>query len=180
MGNRIIQNPGRRNFLRIVPAAAATLTLANTSIFSSVAVAQGAPPQSDPAFQVIPAQTLQEDAQAQFGKPGSNTLVNDPNFTFVLFAEKTHAAQEFEWHEGRDHVFYVVEGSTTYELGGTPRGGHGNGPGEWLAPVSEGATHVTLNKGDTVVIRRGTPHKRTTPESVILILTSPMGFAKTT
>jgi mannose-6-phosphate isomerase-like protein (cupin superfamily) len=99
-------------------------------------------------------------------------------FTVVLTAEMAKSPKEFEWHEGRDHIVQILDGSTVYEVGGTPKGGHSKGPGEWLAPVSEGAATFTLKKGDMLVIPRGTPHKRSTAESVSLILISPMGSAK--
>ena len=62
-----------------------------------------------------------------------------------------------------------------YELGGTPQGGHNTKPGEWLAPASEGATKMTLHKGDWLLIPRGTPHKRTTETSVTFALISTTG-----
>jgi mannose-6-phosphate isomerase-like protein (cupin superfamily) len=46
-------------------------------------------------------------------------------------------------------------------------------PGEWRGPESIGATRLTLRKGDTLVIPRGTPHKRTTLGSVTFTLISP-------
>jgi mannose-6-phosphate isomerase-like protein (cupin superfamily) len=95
----------------------------------------------------------------------------------VLTTEKTKSGKEFEWHEGRDHIFQILEGSTVYELGGTPKNQHSTGPGEWLAPESEGAVKMTLNKGDMLVVPRGTPHKRTTAESVTFYLISPQGTA---
>ena len=98
--------------------------------------------------------------------------------TPVLTTEEKKSAKEFEYHEGRDHIFQVLEGATTYELGGTPTNPRNTKPGEWLAPGSEGATTVTLRKGDMLVIPRGTPHKRTTETSVTFYLISTMGTAK--
>jgi mannose-6-phosphate isomerase-like protein (cupin superfamily) len=95
-----------------------------------------------------------------------------------MTTEVAHAAKEFEWHEGRDHIVQIVEGSTVYELGGTPKGTHGNNgkPGEYLAPESDGATKLTLKKGDMVTIPRNTPHKRSTAESVTFLLISSQGM----
>ena len=90
----------------------------------------------------------------------------------IIYTQKAKNAKEFEWHEGRDHVFHILDGSTVYELGGTPKNGHTTKPGEWLAPESEGAKTVTLSKGDILVIPRGTPHKRSTKESVTFLLIS--------
>ncbi len=58
---------------------------------------------------------------------------------------------------------------------GTPKNAHSPKPGEWLAPESEGATTITLNKGDMLVIPRGTPHKRSTAGIVTFTLISPQG-----
>jgi quercetin dioxygenase-like cupin family protein len=96
-------------------------------------------------------------------------------FTAVLTVEEKHAATEFEWHEGRDHLFQVVDGTTVYEIGGTPQNGRNTKPAEWLAPASAGATKMTLHKGDWLIIPRGTPHKRTTEGSVTFFLISTTG-----
>jgi mannose-6-phosphate isomerase-like protein (cupin superfamily) len=176
MNRSAIENSGRRKFLRAAPAAAAAgFALSDLSFFSSLAAAQGAPPAGGPSFQVFTAETIQGDASALDASPGNNNLVDDKTFTVVLTTEKAKAGKEFEWHEGRDHIFQILDGSTIYEVGGTPKGGHSTKPGEWLAPESEGATRFTLNKGDMLVIRRGTPHKRTTKESVTFTLISPQG-----
>ena len=94
----------------------------------------------------------------------------------MLTTEEKHYAKEFEWHEGRDHIVQILEGTTIYELGGTPAGAHNNKlPTEWLAPTSTGATRMTLHKGDMLVIPRGTPHKRSTEGSVTFYLISTTG-----
>jgi ribosomal protein L16 Arg81 hydroxylase len=64
-----------------------------------------------------------------------------------------------------------------YQVGGTPKNGRNIRPGEWLAPESEGATTLTLKKGDMLIIPRNTPHKRSTEGTVTLTLVSPMGMA---
>ncbi len=175
MGNRTIRNPGRRSFLRTVPvAAAASLTLADAMLLSHYAAAEGAAFAPSSAHQVIRAQTIQDDIRALEANPGNKTLVDEPHFTMVLTVEKKATAKRFEWHEYRDHLFYIYDGWTIYEVGGTPQHGYSTGPGEWLAPASEGATKITLRKGDYLVIPRGTPHKRITPESVTLTLVAPM------
>jgi mannose-6-phosphate isomerase-like protein (cupin superfamily) len=178
MNRSAIESPGRRKFLFAAPAAAAAgFALADASLFSSLAAAQrDAPPASGPSFQVFTAETIQGDVGALDANPGNNNLVDDKTFTVVLTTEKTKAGKEFEWHEGRDHIFQILDGSTIYEVGGTPKGGHSTKPGEWLAPESEGATRVALNKGDMLIIRRGTPHKRTTKESVTFTLISAQGI----
>jgi mannose-6-phosphate isomerase-like protein (cupin superfamily) len=176
MGDFAIQNCDRRDFLRALPvAAAAGLSLGDALASPLPAAAQAAPAGGGAAFQLFPAATLGDDAKALDASPGNNNLVDDKTFSVVLTTEKAKSAAEFEWHEGRDHIFQIVDGSTVYELGGTPKNAHSKGPGEWLAPESDGATTYTLNKGDMLVIRRGTPHRRRTAESVTFILISPQG-----
>jgi mannose-6-phosphate isomerase-like protein (cupin superfamily) len=173
--SNFVEDPGRRWFLRSAPvAAAAGFALADASLFSTSASAQGA---AAPSFQLFSAATLGDDIKALDAAPGNNNLINDKTFVMMLTVEKAKSAPEFEWHEGRDHVFHIIDGSTVYELGGTPKGGHSTKPGEWLAPESDGATTVTLNKGDLLVVRRGTPHRRKTADSVTLLLISPQGTA---
>lgn len=126
-------------------------------------------------FQVFTAEALAGDAKALQGSPGNNNLVTLKNVTVVLTTETAKSAKEFEWHEGRDHVVQIVEGSTVYEVGGTPRDGRKTKPGEWLARACDGATKLTLKKGDMLTVPRGTPHKRSTAGSVTFVLISPMG-----
>jgi quercetin dioxygenase-like cupin family protein len=181
MSNFAIKNPSRRNFLRTAPvAAAAGLALADASLFASRAAGQSAAPAAPAAFQLFTAQTIQEDSKALQAKPGNKNLVDQKNlpFSVVLTTETAKSAKEFEWHESRDHIFQVLEGSTVYEVGGTPKDGRAIRPGEWLAPAAEGATSITLNKGDMLVIPRGTLHKRSTAGSVTFTLISPSGIVK--
>ena len=170
----MVNQASRRLFLRNAPVAAATVGLALSDLPLSASA------QTGPAakFQVFTAQELADDAKALEAKPGNNNLVDIKSATVVMTTEVTHAAKEFEWHEGRDHIVQILDGSTVYELGGTPKGTHGNNgkTGEYLAPESEGATKMTLKKGDMVTIPRGTPHKRSTADSVTFILISSQGM----
>jgi mannose-6-phosphate isomerase-like protein (cupin superfamily) len=167
-----VERSGRRSFLRALTGVAAA------GIALDGAHALRADGQSDGpggGFTLFTAETLADDLKALDAAPGNNNLVQEKSFTVTLTTEKAKSAAEFEWHEGRDHIFQILEGSTVYELGGTPKGAHSKGPGEWLAPESEGAAMVALHKGDMLVVRRGTPHRRKTAESVALLLISPQG-----
>jgi mannose-6-phosphate isomerase-like protein (cupin superfamily) len=169
-------NSSRRNFLLTASVAAtAGITLGDARLFAAPAEGQSATPAAPAGVQLFTAKTLDGDIHAMQSAPGNNTIVNDKNFVVILTVEKAKAAKEFEYHYGRDHVFHILDGSTVYEVGGTPKGAHTTGPGEWLAPESEGAITYSLNKGDVLVVPRGTPHKRITKDSVVLLLVSPMG-----
>jgi mannose-6-phosphate isomerase-like protein (cupin superfamily) len=175
MPNASISNPARRKFLRAVPAAAAAgFTLTRASLFASSGAAQDMS-SSALTFKLYKAQEIQDDLNALAANPGNNNLVQEKSFVVVLTTEKAKTAPEFEWHEHRDHIFQILDGSTVFEIGGTPKGAHSKAPGEWLAPESEQHQTVTLNKGDMLVIARGTPHRRITAGSVTFSLISPQG-----
>jgi len=176
MRNAAVKNPSRRRFLRTAPAAAAAgFALTDASLFAATAAAQAPAEAGAPTFQLFTAQQIQADIKALQESPGNNNLVQGKNFTVVLTTEVAKSGKEFEWHEGRDHVFQIIEGSTVYEVGGTPKNGRNTRPGEWLAPESEGAQTFTLHKGDMLVIPRNTPHRRSTTGSVTFTLISPQG-----
>ena len=108
---------------------------------------------------------------------GNKNLV-DPTkipLAVVITTETAKNAAEFEWHEGRDHLVQMIDGTTLYEVGGTPKNGRNTKPGEWLAPESEGARKVVLKKGDMLLIPRNTPHKRSTAGTMTLMLISSYG-----
>jgi quercetin dioxygenase-like cupin family protein len=171
-----LTNAGRREFLRAAPlAAAAGVTLANSSFLAPMASGQGAANTGPAGFQLFRAQEIQDDVKALQASPGNNNLVKGKNFTVVLTVEKEKSAQEFEWHEERDHILLVLDGETVYQVGGTPKDAHSIGPGEWHAPEAVGATTLTLHKGDMLVIPRGTLHKRSTEGTVTFMLISPQG-----
>ena len=174
----MLRDASRRNFIRTAPlaAAAASLPLTDKLLFA----AQAIPPTSAVPFQLVTAAQLAEDAAKLQAAPGNTNLFQDKSLplTVVLTVEHQATARDFEFHEGRDHIVQIVDGSTPYEVGGTPQGAHGTGPGEWHAPTSAGSTTYTLNKGDMLIIPRNTPHKRTTATSVTFLLISTPGAVK--
>lgn len=176
-----IDNPGRRNFLRVAPvAAAAGFALADTS--SRALPAANSSQGGTVKFRHFGAQEIAKDMRTLEANPGNITLVEEKggiDFSMVMTTEKAKNAPEFESHQHRDHILQILEGSTIYEVGGTPKGGRMIGPGEWRGPEAVGATKLTLNKGDQLIIPRGTPHKRSTADSVTLLLISPGEPAKT-
>ncbi len=178
MTSVVLKNPDRREFLRAVPAgAAAGFTIANGSLFAPVGHAQPQNAAGAASFQLFTAQQIQDDVRALQASPGDNNLLQGKNFKVALTVETAKSAKEFEWHEGRDHILLVLDGETVYQVGGTPKGAHSMGPGEWHALDAEGATTLTLKKGDMLVIPRRTLHKRSTAGSVTFYLISPQGTA---
>ena len=173
------KNTSRRNFLRTAPvAAAAGFTLTD----ALMAMAQAAPGADvNAAAQPVKlwtAKELADDITALDAKPGDNRLYDSKSIPvqIILTTEKHKSATEFEWHEGRDHLLYVLDGSTLYEVGGTPTGTKVMpGTGEWHATGSTGSKSILLVKGDLLLIPRGTLHKRSTEDSVTFYLISPYG-----
>ena len=181
MGKLDLQNPNRRTFLRTVPvAAAASLALADASMFSSIAEAQAAKPSSDGTYTYFSKEQLDGFIKEEGANGTKSLFLKDQQSDIALHVETAFQAKEYEWHEYRDHVFYVLDGSTLLEIGGTPKGTHKLSSGEWLAPTSEGAAKVTLNKGDMLIIPRGTVHKRTTTGNATFFLIAPRGAVPTT
>lgn len=166
----------RRNFLKAAPlVAAVSLPLTEKFLFASGAAQVAAP---EP-FQLFSAGKLADAMKMLQAKPGNDNLFDSKTLplTIVMTTEDKKSGKEFEYHEGRDHIFQILDGATKYEVGGTPKNARETKPGEWLAPESEGATALELKKGDMLVLPRGTPHKRSTETSVTFILISTTGSA---
>jgi lysophospholipase L1-like esterase/mannose-6-phosphate isomerase-like protein (cupin superfamily) len=85
--------------------------------------------------------------------------------------EKDMAAANAEVHDASDDVYYVLDGSATLTLGGTLDGAKEIEPGEWRGPLISGGQKVVINKGDLIIVPRGTPHQRsTTGQNFTMIL----------
>jgi mannose-6-phosphate isomerase-like protein (cupin superfamily) len=175
----MVNDRTRRSFLRTAPLAAAVTLSLTDKLASASDRGQSAGSTAPQPFQVFTAEKLADAMKALQAKPGNDNLYEPKALplTIVMTTEEKKSAKEFEYHEGRDHIFLILDGTTKYELGGMPKNARNTKPGEWLAPASEGATTLTLKKGDMLVIPRGTPHKRTTEGSVTLTLISTTGTA---
>jgi mannose-6-phosphate isomerase-like protein (cupin superfamily) len=172
MENSELRNSDRRRFLIAAPISAGSV-LIDRALIPPAAFAQTATISGSSSFTLFSASSLADIFKSLADTSSSKIIYHDNNVSIMLTVEKSSAAKEFEWHENRDHVFHILQGSTIYELGGKPKDAHNTGPGEWLAPDSDGSKMVTLSAGDVLVVPRGTPHRRRTPESVTLILVSP-------
>lgn len=169
-----------RQFMRNLQSRRTLLKTASLATAAALAgkapaTAQTAAPMKPEPFKFFPEARIAEAVHNTQAKPGNeNLLTVGPQlpFSVTITTEVKKSGVEFEYHEGRDHIFQILEGTTVYELGGTPQNGRVIKPGEWLAPKSEGFSTVTLHKGDLLTIPRGTPHRRRTEGSVTLMLTS--------
>jgi mannose-6-phosphate isomerase-like protein (cupin superfamily) len=144
-------------------------------------VAQRKPSEATRPVVVMSSQSL--DDLKQKLQPGNKTeeLIDSAGMQLRVAVQhesnKTGAAAEL--HDASDDVYYVLEGSATLVLGGkleTPKEAE---PGEWRSPrIIDGKT-FEIGKGDLVVVPRGTPHQRSTPNKdftmiLIKIYTEPL------
>ena len=87
-------------------------------------------------------------------KPGPTAL------EIVLRHEDDYEQAELELHDGKDHVFFVVDGQASLVLGGELASPREVSPGEWKAPRSTNSRTDDVRKGDLVYIPHGTVHGR--------------------
>jgi mannose-6-phosphate isomerase-like protein (cupin superfamily) len=167
-----VKKQTRRKFLRAASVSAAAIGLPLSGHFGA-ATAEAQVFLSEP-FQLVTADRIKTALTALDAKPGNDNVFGAKilPFTMALTVEKNKVDTQFEYHEDRDHLFQILDGSTTYEVGGTPQGGHSEQPGQWHSPASVGASTITLRKGDMLLIPRGMPHKRSTENSVTFMLIS--------
>lgn len=79
----------------------------------------------------------------------------------AVFHDEKRENEPIEVHDGSDDIYYVLDGTATLLLGGSLVDANEISPGEWRAKTSTGGQRVTINKGDLIVVPRGTPHQRT-------------------
>jgi mannose-6-phosphate isomerase-like protein (cupin superfamily) len=127
-------------------------------------VAQRKPSEATRPVVVMSAQSV-NDLKEKL-KPGNKTeeLIDSAGGELRVAIQhennKTGAAAEL--HDASDDVYYVLEGSATLVLGGKLDAPKEVEPGEWRSPKIIDGKVYEINKGDLVVVPRGTPHQRST------------------
>lgn len=141
-------------------------------ISATTASAQRKPSEATRPVVVMSAQSL--DDLKQKLKPGNKTedLIDSAGMELRVAVQhennKTGAAAEL--HDASDDVYYVLEGGATLVLGGKLDAPKEVEPGEWRSPkIIDGKT-FEITKGDLVVVPRGTPHQRVTPNREFTML----------
>lgn len=164
----------RRNFLLTAPLAAAAVSPLTDALLHASTAGQAEQPALPVPFKLFTADEMAANLKDVQSNHSVRTLVSPKgtDVTMAINEESSKIAKEFEYHAKRDHVFQVLAGETTYELGGTPKNPRETKPGEFLAPESEGFKKVTLKRGDYLLVPRMTPHRRITEGSVSLLLIS--------
>ncbi len=91
---------------------------------------------------------------AAFAKGGPLLTTNN----FKVQAGRREVAGEVEVHEHDTDIFYVLEGSATFVIGGTVVQPRTVAPGETRAKAIADGEARELNKGDIIVIPTRVPH----------------------
>jgi mannose-6-phosphate isomerase-like protein (cupin superfamily) len=142
----------------------AALLLTATAVISAAQSPQRKPSEATRPVVVKSAQSL-DDLKQQL-KPGNKTeeLIDSAGMELRVAIQhennRTDAAAEL--HDASDDVYYVLEGAATLMLGGKLESPKEVEPGEWRSPRIIDGKAYEINKGDLVVVPRGTPHQRST------------------
>ena len=115
-------------------------------------------------FVVLPAQSL-ADLEKKL-RPDNKTedLIGGEGMQLRVAVqhEKNKSDSDAELHDASDDVYYVLEGSATLTLGGKLDAPREAQPGEWRSKRIIGGKAIEINKGDLIIVPRGTPHQRST------------------
>lgn len=79
----------------------------------------------------------------------------------AVFHDEKRENDNFELHDASDDIYYVLKGTATLMLGGTLSDAKEISPGEWRSKTAGGGQQVRIQKGDLIVVPRGTVHQRT-------------------
>lgn len=74
--------------------------------------------------------------------------------------DETRPTADAEVHDASDDVFYAIDGSAQLILGGKLDNPREATPGEWKSAKIIGGQTFIIQKGDLIVVPRGTPHQR--------------------
>ena len=125
---------------------------------------QRKPSEATRPFVVLPAQSL--DDLKQKLQPGNKVqeLIDSAGMQLRVAVqhEKNKTGAAAELHDASDDVYYVLDGSATLVLGGKLETPKEVEPGEWRSPRIMDGNSIEINKGDLVIVPRGTPHQRDT------------------
>ena len=91
-------------------------------------------------------------------------LINGESIGCRVFIqhEADVSTNQAEVHDAADDVFILLAGSAVFILGGQLDTPKETQPGEWRAPGILGGREFKVNKGDVLMVPRGTPHRRIT------------------
>jgi mannose-6-phosphate isomerase-like protein (cupin superfamily) len=135
-----------------VPAATAAARAAEPPAIGSTAG------QPDAKTASLPVTYVSKDRVASAFAKGPTILLSHENF-LVIAGHREEANKPAELHKKDTDIFYILDGSATFVTGGEMVDGvPEKDPDEIRAPSVKGGEPHHLQKGDVIVIPRGTPH----------------------
>src|SRR5256885_621501 len=126
--------------------------------------AQRRPSEATRPFVVMSSQSLDDLQKTLHPENKTSELIDSAGMQLRVAVqhEKNKTGAAAELHDASDDVYYVLDGSAMLVLGGKLDAAKETEPGEWRSPrIIEGKT-IEINKGDIVIVPRGTPHQRST------------------
>jgi mannose-6-phosphate isomerase-like protein (cupin superfamily) len=156
--------------------------LSGAAIFAAAAAGQGkapvtkgsggTPSAAAQAYLVMTGRSVDETVQALQSANKTNDLISGDTLGCRVFLqhEKDVSTNQAEVHDGADDIFILMEGTAIFILGGKLDSPHEVQPGEWRAADIIGGKEFKLNKGDMIVVPRGTPHRRVTAGMDVTLL----------
>ncbi|MEO8574195.1 MAG: hypothetical protein ABI481_09520 [Pyrinomonadaceae bacterium] len=125
----------------------------------------GVPSSSTKPFVVKTRQQLSDISRELEKQDGNKNLDIVPaagtQMRVAVFHDEKRENDNFEVHDESDDIYYVLEGTATLALGGTLSEAKEISPGEWRSKTASGGQQIRIQKGDLIVVPRGTVHQRT-------------------
>jgi mannose-6-phosphate isomerase-like protein (cupin superfamily) len=115
-------------------------------------------------YVVATAQTIDAAAKELHAANKLQDLINAANVGCRVYVqhEADVATNQAEVHDAADDVFIILDGTAIFILGGMLDAPRETQPGEWRAPGISAGKEIRVNKGDVIIVPRGTPHRRVT------------------
>ncbi len=154
----------RLSHLKVTAFLIVVLAVSSAAQTLSSGSPQRKPTEATRSFVVLPAQSLEDLKQKLQPDNKVNELIDSTGtqLRVAVQHEKNKSGAPAELHDASDDVYYVLEGSATLVLGGKLEAPKEVESGEWRSPrIIDGRT-IEINKGDLVIVPRGTPHQRST------------------
>jgi len=134
------------------------------------------PSTSSKPFVVKTKQQVSDIQKSLEAKPGNTNedvaAAAGSQMRVAIFHDEKRIDDNVEVHDASDDLYYVLTGTATLMLGGSLDTPKEVSPGEWRSKTATGGQKVVINKGDLIVVPRGTPHQRTVTDkkfSMILV-----------
>jgi mannose-6-phosphate isomerase-like protein (cupin superfamily) len=139
-------------------------SLVFSAMAQSAAPAQKVPTAPLRPFVVLPNQSLSDLERKLQPDNKVEELIGGEGMQLrvAIQHEKNKAGAAAEVHDASDDVYYVLEGAATLTLGGKLDAPQEVQTGEWRGASISGGQAFTVNKGDLIIVPRGTPHQRST------------------